>query len=322
MKNLRIVGLLVVLGVAMASWSLTCAAWQFDKVAAGVMPLDPRDFPRFTLVTLGTGGAYENPERRGPSTAVCLGQSILLVDAGRGIAESLRAAKIPTRQPETVLLTNLLPENTMGLDDLLLTGWLDGRSEPLRLVGPAGTRELAEALEASTRRGVAAQAEALGLDPAGARYEVLEIDDGWTEPRGDLDVRASALPGGPLPALAYRFDWRGRSAVVSGTGWAPDALVGFAQGASLLVHEAVFIPTPEIAEEIGLDMDPERLRGEAALHTSIEDVGDLATRSGVDTLVLVRLRPPPVYAIQLTRPIGQTFDGRIRIAADGDEFTP
>ncbi len=69
-------------------------------------------------------------------------------------------------------------------------------------------------------------------------------------------------------------------------------------------------------------MDPERLRGEAALHTSIEDVGDLATRSGVDTLVLVRLRPPPVYAIQLTRPIGQTFDGRIRIADDGDEFRP
>ena len=40
-------------------------------------------------------------------------------------------------------LSSLLPENTVGLDDLLLTGWLDGREAPLRVVGPAGTAEFA-----------------------------------------------------------------------------------------------------------------------------------------------------------------------------------
>ena len=42
----------------------------------------------------------------------------------------------------------------------------------------------------------------------------------------------SELAGGPLPALAYRAEWRGRSAVISGNGWAEDALVDFAQGAT------------------------------------------------------------------------------------------
>ena len=59
------VGFVVGLGVVAACWALTCAAWRFDQVAEGVKPLEPRDFARLTLLTLGTGGAYENPARRG-----------------------------------------------------------------------------------------------------------------------------------------------------------------------------------------------------------------------------------------------------------------
>ncbi len=137
-----------------------------------------------------------------------------------------------------------------------------------------------------------------------------------------MSIRAGALPGGPLAALAWRFEAGGRSVVVAGTGWAPDALIDFAREADVLIHEAAFVPTPELAEQIGLAVEPERLRREAALHTSIDDVGGLATRAGVETLVLVRLRPPPVYDIQLTSLIDDEFPGRIVIADDGDEITP
>jgi hypothetical protein len=34
------------------------------------------------------------------------------------------------------------------------------------------------------------------------------------------------------------------------------------------------------------------------------------------------MRPPPVYALQITSVVNDTFDGRISIAEDGDEFTP
>ena len=122
MKNFRLVGVIVGLVVVIACWAATCAAWRFDRVAEGVRPLEARAFPELTLLTLGTGGAYENPSRRGPASAVALGSRVLLVDAGRGVAESLRAAKLPVPQPDTLLLTNLLPENTVGLDDLLRKG--------------------------------------------------------------------------------------------------------------------------------------------------------------------------------------------------------
>jgi ribonuclease Z len=322
MTNLRLVGFFVVLAVMIASWALTCAAWRADRVISGVAPLDRRAFARLTLVTLGTGGAYENPNRAGPCIALALGDEIALVDAGRAVAEALRGAKIPVAQPRSVHLTSLLPENTVGLDDLLLTGWLAGREAPLRLVGPPGTRALAEHLIAAHQPAIRAHAEALGLPETGAGFETLEIEDGWSEARGGLALRAGALPGGPLLALAYRFEAGGRSVVVAPTGWAHEALVGFARGAHVLVHEAAFVPTPDLAAEIGLDVDSERLRREAALHTSIEAVGDLAHRAGVETLVLVRLRPPPVYDLQITGLVDDRFGGRIAMAEDGDEITP
>ena len=46
------------------------------------------------LVTVGTGGAYENPNRLGPSIAAALGGEVVLVDAGRSVAEGLRAARL------------------------------------------------------------------------------------------------------------------------------------------------------------------------------------------------------------------------------------
>jgi len=287
-----------------------------------VLPLEPRDFPRMTLLALGTGGAYENPARRGPATAVALGRRVVLVDAGRGLAESLRAAKLPVAQPDTLLLTHLLPENTVGLDDLLLTGWLEGRTTPLRVIGPPGTRQLVEGLAAAHAGAIAALGSALALPPAGASASALEIEDGWGETDGALSVRAAALPGGPLAARAYRFEASGRSIVVSGTGWAPEALAGFARGASVLVHEAAFVPGPEMAHQLGIDAESERLRREGALHTGLADVGALAARAGVGTLVLVRLRPPPVYDLQITSLVGNSFEGRVVIPDDADEITP
>jgi ribonuclease Z len=320
--QLRVAALLVVFAVVVASWALTCVAWQADRVVAGVAPLDPRHFDTFTLVTVGTGGAHANPRRLGPATAVARGARIALVDAGRGVAEALRAARIPASQPDCVYLTNLLPENTVGLDDLLASGWLDGRSAALRIVGPPGTRALASALEAAHATGLSARATAQELPALGARFDALEVADGFAEERDGLLVRATELPGGPLPALAWRFEADGRSAVVSGTGWAPEALVAAARAADVLVHEAVFVPSAQLAKEAGLDVSAEQLAREARLHTSIDAVGALAQRAGVSTLVLVRLRPPPVLAIQLTSQIDAHFPGRIVVADDGEEIRP
>jgi ribonuclease BN (tRNA processing enzyme) len=318
----RIVALIFVFSIAVMGWVLTCESAKLDAERDRVGPLDARTFRRLTVITIGTGDVHENPERRGPATVVGFSDQLVVVDAGRAIADALRLSLIPVQQPSTVYLTNLLPVNTVGLDDLLLIGWIEGRETPLRVVGPVGTRALVDGLMAAHRAGAEAQAGSLGTQSAAPSVDVVEMAGDWSEEVGELAVRAAPLPGGPLEAFAYRFEAGGRSAVVGGTGWAPDALVDLARDANLLVHEAIFVPTPEIAEELGYEVDDEALAREAAEHTTLQDIGALAQKAGVKTLVLVRLRPPPLYDIQITSVVDDDFEGRIIIAADGDEVIP
>lgn len=306
----------------LVGWIGACVVLRAATVGEMVMPLDPLSFDQLEVITAGTGSAYENPERLGPSTAIGWDSHIVLVDAGRGSAEALRLSKIPVSQPTTIFLTHLLPYNTVGLDDLLYTGWLTGREAPVRLIGPPGTREFARALQQAHGQGADGHGRSLGLPNRGGQFEVFEATDGWTEKKDGLQISAGALPGGPVPALAWRFEHGDRTVVVSGTGWAPDALTRFASGADMLVHEAVYIPPPEDLDEAGIIADPERLRREDSLHTSILEVGNLARRAGVDTLVLTRMRPPPFFDIQVESIVNDQFPGTIEVAADGDSFRP
>ena len=320
--SVRIFAFFLVLGAVGLSWIATCAAWQFDQVSIGVVPLDAKSYESLTLIAVGTGGMYENPNRAGPCLAVALAEEIVLVDVGRNSAAALRSARIPVSQPTTVYLTNLMPEHTLGLVDLLVTGWLDGRTSALQLVGPPGTRDLADRLTTAHAPEIRLQAEALGLETAGARFEAREIRSGSDGARGGISVESLELPGGPTPTLAYRFSAGGRVLVTAPVGWGREALTEFARGANALVRDAVFVPDPELVEELQIDLDPQRLQREAALQTAIEEVGGVAEQAGVRTLVLVRLRPPPVYDLQITSVVGKRFDGRIVLPEDGDEIRP
>jgi ribonuclease Z len=197
--------LLLVLALLVGvTWVFAVVSKRFEKVLAGVADLELRSFETLTVITVGTGGTFENHWRLGPSTAVAKGDEVLLVDVGRGIAGALRAAEIPVHQPNTVLLTSLLPENTVGLDDLILTRWIAASSEPLRVMGPPGTRAALEALLRAHQSGIEATATEWGGRPENAEVQVLELEDGAEFGVGELAIRVANLPGGCFPALAYR----------------------------------------------------------------------------------------------------------------------
>lgn len=314
----------VLFAVAVVGWFVTCANWKVEQVARGVRSFDERSFDKLTVIAVGTGGPYENQDRLGPSIGVAFGTDLVLVDAGRAVAEALRKAEIPPAQPKLVVLSSLAPESTAGLDDLLLAGWINGpRAQPLRLVGPPGTIALARGIEAAHAVGIAAQAAALGLPADGARFDAAEVAGPFREERGGLVVTAAPLGGETIPALIWRFEAKGRSAVVSGTSVDPEAQIAFATGADFWVHEAVHGESVRAGIEAMGETDPDgakRLEREAALHADLEQAATEANRAGVKTLVLVRLRPPPVLAWQYERLVGQRFGGNVIIPEDGDEI--
>ena len=319
----RLAFLGLVFAILILAWVGAGVLWRAAELAELVAPLDPADYDELSVVAVGTGSEFENPERLGPATAVGLGTTVVLVDAGRGIAEGLRLAKIPVDQPSVDFLTNLLPWNTVGLDDLLVNGWLTDREAPLRVVGPTGTRALVEGLVAAHAGGNAAMASALGLSEDGGKIDVVEVADGHSEAVGPITVDARRLPDGPLPTLAWRFSDGQSRVVVSGSGWGHETLASFAGGADVLVHEAAYLPTVDELEGTGAVVeDAERIERDRAFHTLVDAAGRLATTAQVDRLVLVRLRPPPFFEIQMTSLVGNEFGGEIVIPEDGELVFP
>jgi ribonuclease Z len=308
--------------VLCVGWAASCVIWRAAEVNELVGPVEQRQYGGLTIVAVGTGSPYENPERRGPATGIAWKDTVSLVDVGRGVAEGLRLSRIPVSQPSRVFLTSLMPENVMGLDDLLFTGWRQDRNQPVQIFGPPGTRDFVASLLAAYGASKDALGDALALPTDAMQLDVTEVREGELVEWDGLSARAAAIEGGPLPALLWRFEAGGRSVVVSGVGWADERLVSFAQGADALVHEAVYVPPPEDVEAAGVIADPERLRRESLIHTSLLDVGVLAAKADVGTLILMRMRPPPFYDIQVTSHVAETFPGRVLIPEDGDEITP
>jgi ribonuclease Z len=310
----------LVAAIAIAGWFATYGMWRYGDAVRDLGPIETRQFEAPTLILLGTGEETENPSRLGPAIGFANGATVLLVDAGRGVAGTLRAASIALTQPSGVYLTSLLPENTVGLDDLLSSGWRAGRERPLRLVGPPGTAALARGLEASQAHTIDALSAQLGLHVEGARFAVEEIEGPWTGHEGDITIEARPLSGGPLPALGFRFETAGRSAVVAGVERDPEQLAGLARGATALVHGAVFADSVRAAVEAGAE-DAERIQREASLQTSLRELADAARDAGAAHLVLVRLRPPPLFDFQFELLVSESYDGRVVVGHDGDELT-
>ena len=320
--RIRFILIFALIAAVAISWVGAFMLYDAADLAERAGPIDPRKFDSLTLVTAGTGSVRENPNRLGPVMAVGWGEQVVLVDAGRATTAALRKSSIAMDQPDLVLLTNLLPRNTVGLADLLYTGWIEGREKPLRVLGPPGTRVFVENLVAAYREGASGLDRALALPSGGDQVEVKEVDGGYHEELTGVTIRAASLTGGPLPALAWRFERGRRTIVISGTGWGVDQLVEFSRGVDLLVHEAVFVPPPSDVEDFGVLVDPERLKREAELHTSILQVGKMAKRAGVRGLVLVRMIPPPFYDFQIESVIGGDYDGKLFLPEDGQSIRP
>jgi ribonuclease Z len=312
----------VMLAVVTAMWGFAFLSKHFEKVAAGVAALPPAEFERFTLVTLGSGGTFENHWRRGPAVAIGDAEHLMLIDAGRGVTESLRAAAIPPRQVRRLLLTSLAAENLLGLDELWLTGWLRGRDEPLVVYGPAGSRAVVEGLTRAFARQADQQAAAWSLAPEGRAIEVHEVTEATTLRWGSFTAHGTPLAGGPTPTLAWRVSTDSFSAVVALGSADGDALVEAAQGADFWVTEAVYGASLDRASEAGSE-GLEALLREAEGHPRLEALGGLAQRAGVRSLVLTRLRPPPPFAFQYEDVIEEGgFRGPVYVPDDGERLEP
>jgi ribonuclease Z len=263
------------------------------------------------VILLGTGFPRPDPERAGPATAVVVGDRVFVVDAGRGVTQRLWASGHPLKGLRAVFLTHLHSDHTSGLPDLFNTSWIFGRYEPLRLFGPPGTRELADAMLAFFAVDIPIRRDLTEMHPgAGATVDARVVEEGVAYADDDVKVTAFRVDHQPVKdAFGYRFEAGGRVIVISGDTKPSENLIKHAKGADVLVHEAYL---PEHFDKVDT---PERAARLKAYHTSAEEAGQVAAAAGVKLLVLTHLIPAGADQTFLER-AARFFKGRIVVGRD------
>ncbi len=293
------------------------------------------------VVLCGTGSPLPDPTRAGPCTIVIAGQRIFEVDAGEGSSRSLATIGIPAGRIEGLFLTHFHSDHIDGLGPIMLMRWSGASAtSPLPIHGPAGVDQVVAGFNAAYRldtgyrvahhgprilppQGAGGTALPFALPAKGSGDTAVALDD------GGVKITAIRVNHGPIdPAVGYRFDYKGRSVVVSGDTIPSPSLIAAAKGADLLVHEAlqprlVGILTEALAKK-GLANTAQITRDILNYHTTPEQAANVAKQAGVRELVLNHLVPPLPMRFVYPAFLGDApshFGGKLIVGEDGMMFS-
>src|SRR3984893_16509002 len=280
--------------------------------AAGVCT-SPANSQNLKVTPLGTGNPRPTMQRFGPSILVEVRREKLLVDCGRGATQRLYQLNIPFADVSALFLTHLHSDHIVGIPDLYLTGWIMGRSAPLRVWGPTGTRQMMSHLQQAyefdihTRRDVDEK-----LPTTGAEVVAKDMEQGVVYQTGVLKVTAFAVDHGPVkPAFGYRVDFAGHSVVLSGDTRYSENLIRFSEGADVLIHEVM---DPDAFRLKNPSVSQERVQTILAHHTTPEQAGTVFARVKPKLAVYSHIVPPDASdLIPLTR---KTYSGPLEVGED------
>ncbi len=300
------------------------------------------DLPDGLHVALcGTGAPLPDPRRAGPCNVVIAGKHIFVVDSGEGAAKHISLMGIPNGRIEAVFLTHFHSDHIDGLGPMMLLRWTtNAATSPLPIYGPPGVDSVVAGFDAAYRldsgyrtahhgpaiappSGAGGVARTFIPPPRGSVSSVLVYQ------QDGLRVIAFTVDHGPVePAVGYRFDYKGRSVVLSGDTAASPALVANARSADLLVHEGL---QPELVRLMTTALVTQHQAGTAQItrdiltyHTAPEVAAQEAQTAGVRHLVFSHILPPLPFRSAYPAFLGkarQYFDGTIIVGEDGMIFS-
>ena len=254
------------------------------------------------VIVCGTSGPLPVKDRAKPCVAVQAAGKLYLVDVGPEATENLMLWRLPLNEARAVFLTHLHSDHIGGLGEFNLQSWVADRPVPLALVGPAGTEKVARGFnlayendhgfrKAHHEHGAFKFSIPAGLLQAKV-VTAAPTAVAWKD--GALTVTAIRVPHDPVtPAFAYRFDYKGRSVVISGDTRKWNPLAEASKGVDVMIHEAQNAEmTRQLAAALKLQGN-ERMSSlmtdTLTYHTTPVEAAELARAAGAKRLVLYHL---------------------------------
>src|ERR1700724_1608768 len=260
-----------------------------------------------TLITLGTqGGPTQNKTRSQPANVLIINDEPYLIDAGNGVARQLALVGVPVGRVGQIFITHNHDDHNADLGTMMGLAWTLGRSTSITVHGPKGTREMIDGFLKffSANRDIrrsdfpnfyktmpeqlfnVQEIEAPGVIYKDSNVEVEAIEN--------CHFHFPNPSASNAKSYALRFKTVDRTIVFSGDTGPCEALVNFAMGADILVHEVINLDLYEAVLKTR-PFSPEQrqnvLRHMQEDHATPDEIGKLAASAKVGMVVLTHLIP-------------------------------
>jgi ribonuclease Z len=311
-----VMGLAAIVVAVAALFFSPAVQQEIFEVAAGKMTAQVNEAPladdALRVAVCGSSAPLPSAKRAKACVAVFAGGKFYIVDAGPESVENLSLWGIPLARIGGVLLTHFHSDHIGDLGELQLQTWAGGRPQPLPVYGGPGvegvvegfnrayaldqgyrTKHHGEAVMPSKAWGLVAMPVLLDGEPTPAKDRTKVFFDD-----GKLRITAIEVNHAPIePAYAYRFDYGGRSVVVTGDLKDHPPLTRAARGADVMVSEAISRSMTATLERAAAGA---KRSSTAAImhdvqdyHISPEEAARAANEAGVGLLVFYHLLPAP-----------------------------
>jgi ribonuclease Z len=291
------------------------------------------------IAIVGSGSPLPDEKRGNPCVAVIAGGKVYVVDAGESSSETINRMGIDAGLIELVLLTHFHSDHIGGLASVNLQRWVADRTKtPMKVFGPPGAEKvvngynLAYELDRGYRTAHHGEdfvdpaigamiAEEFPVPGEGEANVILE-DDG-------LVVTAFEVDHSPVaPVVGFRFDYKGRSAVISADTIYTENLVKASRDTDLLIHDALskdlLLMVADAQKEAGFEARGKILADVSDYHATAPEAADAAQKAGAKSLALTHVVPPlPLKGLEevFLADAPDRYDGPLWLAADGDLYS-
>ena len=279
----------------------------FSALGSGSSNLPKED--ALSAAVCGSRSPLPSPGRAETCILISAGEDLFVVDIGDGSNNNLRSWNINFRNIEAVLITHLHSDHIADLPGLHQNAWVVGeRSSKLKVFGPEGVDQFTQGIEMAYAHDYVFRNEHHGdaiasLEFAGFDTSVIDLNNPVIFDNGELKITAFRVVHEPIePALGYKFEYKGRSIVITGDTSYTQSVIDNSMNADVLFHEAQANHMLAVMEKSlrssGAELLATVLDDITTYHTTLVEAAEIANEANVKKLFFYHLTPAPRNYIQ------------------------
>lgn len=281
------------------------------------------------VILLGTGTPRAFYGRAKSGVVVLAGAKAFLVDCGGATVDQLIKAGVMPQRIADVLFSHHHSDHNSGFFDVFISSWrthviadrvFEGRSVPMNVYGPTTTKEIIGKMRDSFDFDATLRVNYNLSADEGAKINYFESNEGVVYDQDGIKITAFEVDHKPVyPALAYKFEYKGKAVVISGDTIPVENMVQYSKGIDLLIHESY----NKAWLDALIEKFPDQARGlsnPAKYHSTTHEVAEIAKQAGVKHLVLTHHIPAPAATeaaeAAYSQGMQEIYQGKITMGRD------